>query len=47
VYTAKLATLFFLDWSKEAITFDHDDHPNHIPNPGHNPLVIDPIIGNT
>jgi hypothetical protein len=37
----------FLDWSEEAIMFGHDNHPNYIPNPGHYPLVIDPVIGNT
>jgi hypothetical protein len=36
----------FLDWSEEAITFDRDDHPDHIPNPGHYPLIVDPVIGN-
>jgi hypothetical protein len=24
----------FLEWSKNAITFSHVDHPNRIPNPG-------------
>jgi hypothetical protein len=40
------ATPSFLDWSEEATTFDCDDHPDHIPNPGHYPLVVDPILGN-
>jgi hypothetical protein len=30
-----------------AITFDHDDHPDYVPNPGVYPLVVDPIIANT
>jgi hypothetical protein len=30
-----------------AITFNRDDHPDCIPNPGVYPLVIDPIIANT
>jgi hypothetical protein len=30
-----------------AITFDHDDHPDYVPNPGVYPLVVDPIITNT
>ena len=42
-----MATLRYLDWSQEAITFDWDDHPNYVQNPGQYPLVIDPIIGNT
>jgi hypothetical protein len=37
----------FLDWSEVAITFDHDDHPDHVPNLGVYPLVVDPIIANT
>jgi hypothetical protein len=37
----------FLDWSGSTITFDRDDHPDHVPQPGRYPLVIDPIIGNT
>jgi hypothetical protein len=36
----------FLDWSKDAITFSREDHPNRIPNPGQYPLVVDPVIGN-
>jgi hypothetical protein len=36
----------FLNWSKDAITFSREDHPNCIPNPGQYPLVVDPIIGN-
>jgi hypothetical protein len=46
VYATEPANPMFLDWSEEAITFGHDDHLNHIPNPGHYPLVVDPIIGN-
>jgi hypothetical protein len=37
----------FLDWSEVAITFDRDDHPDYVPNPGVYPLVVDPIIANT
>jgi hypothetical protein len=37
----------FLDWSEVAITFDYDDHPDYVPNPGIYPLVVDPIIANT
>jgi hypothetical protein len=29
------------------ITFDRDDHPDYVPNPGVYPLVVDPIITNT
>jgi hypothetical protein len=46
VYATEPATPSFLDSSEGAITFDHDDHPDYIPNLGHYPLVINPIIGN-
>jgi hypothetical protein len=29
------------------ITFDRKDHPDHIPQPGSFPLIIDLIIGKT
>jgi hypothetical protein len=47
VLAAEKAPPSFLDWSEDAITFSHEDHPNRIPNPGQYPLVIDPVIGNT
>ena len=47
VFSIKVATPQYLDWSREAITFDWDDHPDHVLNPGQYPLVVDPIIGNT
>jgi hypothetical protein len=28
------------------ITFDHDDHPDRVPQPGRYPLVVNPIISN-
>jgi hypothetical protein len=34
VLAAEKAPPSFLDWSEEAITFSHEDHPNCIPNPG-------------
>jgi hypothetical protein len=46
VYATEPATPSFLDWSEEAITFDRDDHPDYISNPGHYPLIVNPIIGN-
>jgi hypothetical protein len=46
VLTAEKAPPSFLDWSEDAITFNCEDHPNHIPNPGQYPLVVDPVIGN-
>jgi hypothetical protein len=40
-------TSLFLDWSEVAITFDRDDHPDYVPNPGVYPLVVNSIIANT
>ena len=37
----------FLKWSETVITFDRKDHPDHIPQPGCFPLIVDPIIGKT
>ena len=47
VFSVQVATPRYLNWSREAITFDRDDHPDYIPNPRQNPLVVDSIIGNT
>ena len=47
VFSVRVATPRYLDWSREAITFDRDDHPDYVPNPGQYPLVVDPIVGNT
>jgi hypothetical protein len=46
VLAAEKAPPSFIDWSKDAITFSREDHPNRIPNPGQYPLVVDPVIGN-
>ncbi|KAI4991547.1 hypothetical protein ZWY2020_039933 [Hordeum vulgare] len=34
----------FLKWSQTAITFDQSDHPAHIPTPGRQTLVVDPVV---
>jgi hypothetical protein len=47
VCSVKVATPVYLDWSDKPITFDQDDHPDYVPNPGRYPLVVDPVIGNT
>jgi hypothetical protein len=47
VFSMQLVTPLFLDWSEVAITFDHDDHPDYIPNPRVYPLLVDLIIANT
>jgi hypothetical protein len=46
VLAAEKAPPSFLDWSEDAITFSHEDHPNRIPNPGQYPLVVNPVIRN-
>jgi hypothetical protein len=46
VCSVKVVTPVYLDWSDKPITFDQDDHPDYVPNPGRYPLVVDPIIGN-
>jgi hypothetical protein len=47
VLAAEKAPPSFLDWSGDAITFSHEDHPNRIPNPSQYPLVVDLVIGNS
>ena len=34
VFSVKVAAPRYLDWSREAITFDQDDHPEYVPNLG-------------
>jgi hypothetical protein len=34
VYAVEPAMPSFLNWSRSAITFDRDDHPDHVPQPG-------------
>jgi hypothetical protein len=46
VFSVKVATPVYLDWSNKPITFDQGDHPDHVPSPGKYPLVVDPVIGN-
>ena len=47
VFSVTNVTPSYLDWSEDTISFDREDHPDYIPNPGQYPLVVDPIIGNT
>jgi hypothetical protein len=46
VYSLKVATPVYLDWSDKPITFDQGDHPDCVPSPGRSSLVVDPVIGN-
>jgi hypothetical protein len=47
VATLGEVVLAFLKWSENTITFDRKVHPNHIPQQGRSPLIIDLIIGKT
>jgi hypothetical protein len=46
VWSVKVATPIYLDWSDKPITFDQGDHPNRVPSPGKYPLVVNPVISN-
>jgi hypothetical protein len=47
IFSVQLATPLLLDRSGTAITFNHDDHSDYVPNPRVYRLVVDPIIANT
>ncbi|KAI4980086.1 hypothetical protein ZWY2020_016839 [Hordeum vulgare] len=34
----------FLKWSQTTIPFDQSDHPAHVPTPGRQALVVDPVV---
>jgi hypothetical protein len=34
----------YLDWAQTPVTFDHSDHPAHIPTSGRQALVVDPAV---
>ncbi|KAI5015321.1 hypothetical protein ZWY2020_056711 [Hordeum vulgare] len=34
----------FLKWSQTAITFEQSDYPAHVPTPGRQALVVDPVV---
>ena len=36
----------YLDWSEAPITWDREDHPEHVPHPSKYALVIDLIVDN-
>jgi len=47
VFSVTKATLSYLDWSEDTISFGREDHPDYVPHPGRYPLIVNPIIGNT
>jgi hypothetical protein len=34
----------YLKWSEVPITFDHEDHPEHVSQPGACPLLVAPLF---
>ena len=36
----------YLDWLEALITWDREDHLEHVPHPGKYALVVDPIVDN-
>jgi hypothetical protein len=42
VMNADVAKPSYLKWSEVPITFNRKDHPDTVPQPGSNPLVVDP-----
>jgi hypothetical protein len=44
VFNADVAKPSYLKWSEVPITFDREDHPNHMPQPGSYPLVVAPLF---
>jgi hypothetical protein len=43
VFNADVAKPSYLKWSEVPITFDREDHPEHVPQPGSYPLVVAPL----
>jgi hypothetical protein len=44
VFNADVAKPSYLKWSEVSITFDCEDHPDHVPQPGSDPLVVAPLF---
>jgi hypothetical protein len=44
VFNTEISTSSYLKWSDVPITFDHKDHPDHVPQPGACPLVVVPLF---
>jgi hypothetical protein len=44
VFNADVAKSSYLKWSEVLITFDREDHPDHVPQPGSYPLVVAPLF---
>jgi hypothetical protein len=44
VFNADVAKSSYLKWLEVPITFDGEDHPDHVPQPGSYPLVVSPLF---
>jgi hypothetical protein len=44
VFNADAAKPSYLKWSEVPKTFDHEDHPDHVPQPGSYPLAVAPLF---
>jgi hypothetical protein len=44
VFNADIAKPFYLKWSEVPITFNREDHSNHVPQPRSYPLVVAPLF---
>jgi hypothetical protein len=44
VFNTDVAKPSYLKWSEVPITFDREDHPDHVPQPGSYPLVVAPLF---
>jgi hypothetical protein len=44
VFNADVTKPSYLKWSQVPITFDREDHPDHVPQPGSYPLVVAPLF---
>jgi hypothetical protein len=44
VFNIDVAKPSYLKWSEVPITFDREDHPDHVPKPGSYPLVVAPLF---
>jgi hypothetical protein len=44
VFNANIVKPSYLKWSEVPITFDHEDQPDHVPQPGSYPLVVAPLF---
>jgi hypothetical protein len=44
VFNADVVKPFYLKWSEVSITFDREDHPDHVPQPESYSLVVAPLF---